>query len=453
MKLSAQSKKQLRLANVSFVLLFLLAVGLLQWLSRDYHLEFDWTQSGRHSLSEASIKTLGALDKPIKITAFASKRQGQRKAIAALVDRYQKHKTDIELEFVDPDENPERVRESNIQFDGELLLEYGSARETLTKLNEETITNGLTRLGHSGERWLVFLDGHGDRSPDKQRNFDLSLWAEQLHKRGFKTRSLNLAEIPNIPENTTALVIAGPQTGLLKGEVDTIRKYLDNGGNLIWLADPVSGINATRSLGPIAEMFGIEFLPGMVLDAEGQMITGNAAAVVMASYNSHPIVKTFNTLTVFPTVGAIQFQKQEEWKSEIVLDTRENSWLETGSLKDNVKFDKGEDIKGPVTIALSLTRELKEKEEGEQRVLVIGDGDFISNSYLGNAGNIDLSLSMVNWISQDDAYVSIPVRAGNDQGLNLSRTAQISIAMVFMLIIPAALLTAGVSVWWRRRKY
>ncbi|MBE9516418.1 MAG: GldG family protein [Proteobacteria bacterium] len=452
MKLSAKSKKQLRLANVSFVLLFLLAVGLLQWLSRDYHLEFDWTQSGRHSLSEASIKALETLADPVKITAFASKRQGQRKAIGSLISRYQKHKSNIELEFVDPDENPERVRKANIQFDGELLLEYNNARETLTKLKEETLTNALTRLGHSGDRWLVFLAGHGDRSPDKQRNFDVSLWAEQLHKRGFKTRSLNLAETPNIPTNTTVLVIAGPQTALLRGEIKAIRDYLNNGGNLLWLADPGSS-NASNSLRPIAEMLGIEFLPGMMVDAEGQAITGSATAVVMASYNNHPIVKTFSTLTVFPTVGAIQHQQQEEWKSAIVLDTRENSWLETGSLKGKVKFDKGEDIKGPVTIAVSLTREAKEKEADEQRVLVIGDGDFLSNSFLGNAGNVDLSLSMINWVSQDDAYVSIPVRAGNDQGLNLSRTAQITIAVVFMLLIPASLVTGGVVVWWRRRKY
>lgn len=452
MKVSDQSKKQLRLANVSFVLLFLLAVFLLQWLSRDYHLEFDWTQSGRHSLSEASIKALETLDKPVKITAFASKRQGQRKAISALVARYQKHKDNITLEFVDPDENPERVREANIQFDGELLLEYNNSRETLTKLSEETLSNGLTRLGHSGDRWLVFLSGHGDRSPDKQRNFDVSLWADQLKKRGFKARSLSLAETPAIPENTTALVIAGPQTALLKGEVEAIRKYVEKGGNLLWLADPQSDSN--KSLRPVAEMLGIEFVSGMVLDVEGQLIAGSATAVVMSSYNSHAIVKNFSTLTVFPTVGAIQHQQQEDWKAEIVLDTRANSWVETGPLKSGaVKFDKGEDIKGPVTVALSLVRDIKNDTDGEQRVLVIADGDFVSNSYLGNAGNLDLSLSMVNWLSRDDAYVSIPVRAGSDQGLNLSRTAQTTIAVTFMLIIPLSLVIAGVAVWWRRRKF
>ncbi|MDH5633428.1 MAG: GldG family protein [Gammaproteobacteria bacterium] len=457
MKLSAQSRKQLRLANVSFVLLFLLAIGLLQWLSRDYHLEFDWTQSSRHSLSEASIKTLDTLDKPVHITAFASKREGRRKAINALIDRYRKHKNDITLEFVDPDENPEKVREANIQYDGELLLEYNNSRETLTKLNEENLTNTLTRLGHAGDRWLVFLDGHGERSPDKQRNFDLSLWADQLQKRGFKARSLNLAENTAIPENTTALVIASPQTALLKGEVEAIRRYIEQGGNLLWLNDPAGSEKATASLRPIAEIFGIEFMRGMVIDAEGQLIAGNAANVIMASYNSHPIVKNFSTMTVFPTVGAIQHQDETEnsgWKPAIVLDTRENTWVETGRLDAGVQFDKGRDTQGPVTVAISFSRDNGKQDKGaEQRILVIADGDFLSNSYLGNVGNLDLGLSMANWLSQDDAYVSIPVRAGSDQGLNLSHTAQITIALIFMVFIPLALIVTGVLVWWRRRKY
>ncbi len=104
-------------------------------------------------------------------------------------------------------------------------------------------------------------------------------------------------------------------------------------------------------------------------------------------------------------------------------------------------------------MALSLSREVEGNDDGQQRVLVIGDGDFVSNSYLGNAGNLDLSLSMVNWLSRDDAYVSIPVRAGSDQGLNLSGAAQTTIAVTFMLLIPVTMVIAGVAVWWRRRKF
>ncbi|MFQ5936988.1 MAG: Gldg family protein, partial [Acidiferrobacterales bacterium] len=180
---SRPAKLQLRVANAVFVLLFLVAVGLLQWLSQSYHLQFDWTRTARNSLSAASIAALSALDRPVTVVAFASKQPGLRDSVREIVGRYQRHKPDITLEFVDPDAEPDRVRQAGVRFDGEVQLQYEGATVTLTGLDEENITNTLVRLGRRGERWLVFLDGHGERSPDRRANFDLSNWGKQLRKR------------------------------------------------------------------------------------------------------------------------------------------------------------------------------------------------------------------------------------------------------------------------------
>lgn len=439
---------QLRVANAVFVLLFLVAVGLLQWLSREYSLRVDLTETGRHSLSEASIAAAQRLQGPLKITVFASERGDLRARIQALVARYQRHKSDIELRFIDPDKSPHEVRTAGVQHEGELLLEQADAKERIaspTRLDEESFTNALTRLGHRGERWVVFLAGHGERSPDRQANFDLSTWANELRKRGFKTRTLALTEHPQVPANVSALVIASPRVRLLPGEVKEIQKYVERGGNLLWLADP--GI--LNGLEPLAETLGIEFLPGTVVDPTAQDITGNAAAIVVTSYGAHPIVRDFADATLFPQVGAINLHAPKGWQAMALLDTAGSAWLETGPLNQAMAFDKGKDIKGPLTLAGALTRSNDKKE---QRVVVIADGDFLSNTFLANAGNLDLSLSLTNWLSQDDAYVSIPVRAARDRQLQLSHAAQLALVGVFLLGLPLAFIGGGVSVWWRRRK-
>src|SRR6266404_5112009 len=105
-----RSHWQLRIANAVFVLLFLVAIGLLQWLSRAHSLRIDLTQTARHSLSQASIAAAERLRGPVTITVFASRRGDVRARIQALVGRYQRHKPDIELRFVDPDESPNAVR-------------------------------------------------------------------------------------------------------------------------------------------------------------------------------------------------------------------------------------------------------------------------------------------------------------------------------------------------------
>lgn len=447
MNQSARARWHLRIVNASFVLLFLIAVALLQWVGREYHLQFDWTQARRTALSDASRVLLERLDQPVRVTAFASQRGDLRRNIRDLVGRYQHVRPDIQLTFVDPDTAPERVRAAGVQVEGELLVEYGDAKESIApqSLNEETLTNALTRLGRRGERWLVFLSGHGERSPDRQANFDLSTWAQQLRQRGFKMRTLALGEHPQIPQNTTALIIAGPRTRLLKGEIKTIENYVRGGGNLLWLADPGAGVG----LESLAELLGVEFQSGVVVDPASAAVTGSATAIIVARYGSHPVVKNFSDVTVFPHAAGISVRTLEGWNTSVLLDTRPSAWSETGPLDGNIAYDKGKDIPGPLTLGVALTRE---RDSREQRVAVVGDGDFLSNSIIANGGNLDLGMSLANWLSQDDPYVSIPVRTARDKTLNLSRAAQISIGGGFLVLLPLAFVVSGVTVWLRRRK-
>ncbi|UCH52789.1 MAG: GldG family protein [Pseudomonadota bacterium] len=450
---------QLRLVNVSFVILLLTVVGLLLWLSRSYHMRVDLTQAGRHTLTEASIAVLKRMPEPLRLTAFASQRGGLRATLSDFVAKYQRHKPDIALEFVDPDTQPERVRAAGVQFDGELLLEYGDGKESLApnKLTEENFTNALTRLGRRGERWVVFLSGHGERSPERQANFDLSQWADQLHKRGFKTRTLALGEHPQIPQNTSVLVIAGPRVQLLPGEAKEIENYVKRGGNLLWLHDPAPLYGLAR----IAEMLGIEFQPGVLVDPSSAAITGQANVIVVAKYPNHPIVRDFADLTLFPHAAGIAVNKAERWNATALLDTRPSAWSETGRMEGEIRFDKGKDIPGPLNLGVALTRELtaeagtaedKESNKREQRIVVIGDGDFLANAFLANAGNLQLGMSAINWLARDDAYVNIPVKAARDRTLALSRNAQYLIAGGFLIVLPLTLAGSGLVIWLRRRK-
>jgi len=339
------------------------------------------------------------------------------------------------------------MRAAGVQFDGEMVLEYGEGLENIspTQFSEENFTNALTRLGHRGERWVVFLSGHGERSPDNQANFDLSTWATQLHQRGFKTKTLSLGEHPQIPQNTTVLVIAGPRTRLLAGETKEIQNFVNRGGNLLWLHDP----GPLYGLEPLAESLGIEFQPGVIVDPVSETITGNAAAIVVAKYGNHPVVHDFADNTVFPQAGGISLKTPPGWQSSVLIDTRPSSWLETGSLDGPIQFDKGKDIRGPLNLAVALNRAL---EKREQRIIVFGNGNFLANSFIANGGNLDLGMSLVNWLSQDDAYVSIPVKTARDRTLDLSRNTQAAIAAGFLIMLPLVMISSGVLIWLRRRK-
>lgn len=446
MRATRESRLQLRLASTSFVVLLLAVVGLMMWLSRDYHLQFDWTRNSRNTLSEASRNLLKTLDKPVQVTAFARETEGVRGSISEFVGRYQKYKKDIRLEFVNPDTDPARTRAAGVRLDGELVVEYNGRKENLNQVTEETFTNALARLGRGGERWVVFVTGHGERSPDRQANFDLSTWSAQLAKRGLKTRTLALGGNNAIPQNTSVLVIASPRVKYLAGEVKQIEQYLAHGGNLLWLADP----GPLQGLQPVAESLGVEFQRGVVVDPTSQALTGASPEFVVAMrYGSQAAVRGFDLTTLFPEAQGISVRPPKGWEQQTVVDTAPSAWIETGPLTGRIQFNAGQDTRGPVNIGVALTR----KQEGrEQRVAVFGDGDFLSNTFIGNGGNLELGMNLINWLSSDDVYINVPVRTAPDLNLSLSHNAQLYMLVGFLLILPLGLLGSGVTIWWRRRK-
>jgi len=470
MEINPKTRLQLRLQSWIFLALFLTVIGLLAWLSQRYQVEADWTASGRNSLSGASITLLERLSGPVTITAFArqSNLLPTRQNIRDLVERYRKYKPDIELTFIDPDAAPEQTRKMGITVDGELVVSYQGRSEHITVLKEETLTNTLQRLLRSGTRKLVFLDGHGERKPDGQANHDLRLFTEQLASKGIHSERLNLNTTPAIPEDTALLIIASPQVDYLPGEVKLIQDYLAKGGNLLWLHDPGS-LHGLKSL---ATELGIEFVPGVIVDPTTRLLgISDPSFALVARYGDHPVTRNFSLMTLYPRACGIRVSDQDKaknnttWRATPVLLTVERSWSETGPLEGVIEYNPGQDTPGPLTLGLALDRDRPGPAEtpkpdaagtktspGRQRVMIIGDGDFLSNSYLGNQGNQALGANLINWLSNDDTFIAIPVSTAPDTELVLSETTWSLLGLLFLFGLPLLLLGSGVTIWWRRRQ-
>jgi ABC-type uncharacterized transport system involved in gliding motility auxiliary subunit len=88
----------------------------------------------------------------------------------------------------------------------------------------------------------------------------------------------------------------------------------------------------------------------------------------------------------------------------------------------------------------------------EQRAVVIGDGDFLSNSFLGNGGNREFGQRVFDWLLEDDALIQIADKGAPDRQLTLSKNALGAISVGFLIALPMLLLIAGAGIWWRRRR-
>ena len=453
MQITRSVRLQLAAHHVAFVTLVVMLVTLLAYLAGEYRREWDVTRGGRNTLSAATLEVIKQLDGPLAITAYAMSRDAAgnnlQKAVAERLRPYLRAKANATLTIIDPREEPGKVAAAGIRTPNALVVEYRQRSEHLAveDLNEQNFANLLMRLARGADSMVMWVDGHGERRLNGIANHDLGDFGRLLQQKGFRVAGLNLAVAQEVPRNTTVLLIATPQVDVLAAEAAKIVRYLETGGNLLWLIDT----EPLRGLEPVAEKLGLVLTPGTVVDLALKPRSGAPVFAIgtAGNYGRHPVTQGLGLNTVFPHARQVMTQERAEWRAIPLVEVAQRGWLEVGKLDAEVSFDQARDTPGPITVAQAFERDLTDRQ---QRVVVVGSGHFLSNTYLGNGGNLDLGLSMMNWLAGTDHLVAVQPRPATDTTLELERGTLHAIAIALLLVLPAMLIVAGTVVWWRRRR-
>jgi len=321
-------------------------------------------------------------------------------------------------------------------------------------LSEQTISSALLRLSRAGNRKLVFLKGHGERSITDNNNTSYNKLTTELKTRGFATEAHNLL-LSTLPADTTVLVIAAPDRELLEGELDHIKTYISDGGNLLWMMDP-GDMQGTEEL---ASLLGIEFHAGIIVDNNTNLRNTlgiqHPAMVPVLDYVAHPVTEDIQYNTLFPISRGIELVGKQ-FNGSVIAQTLAQSWSETSPISGEIAYepDNG-DVEGPIGIAIAMERSIADENstgKSTQRVIITGDSDFLANSYIGVGANLALGLNMFNWLAGDDDLIAIEPRNAPDTQLQLDDTEVLLIGIGYFIALPAGLILAGVVIWIRRRK-
>jgi len=454
MKMSKQFKYQHRLQQIIFYGLLLVVIIALAVLSNRYTFESDWTANKRHTLSPATIGLLQSLDSPVKIEVFISPGHQYESAADSLLNRYQQYSQQLTLVFIDPVSQPQRVRELAIQQQAEMVVSGQQGQQHVFDLSEQSLSNAIIKVSRSNLPKLVFVNGHGERDITGDAAFDMAQWHNQLISTGFEVDSLSMNEAMQISnqENKVVLVIASSQTPWPQSDIVQLQDYLLQGGNLLWLSEPEGDIG----LKTIAEQLNLSFVPGTMVDPNaGRLGLEDPRFVIVTDYANHPVTAATSSVTLMPGAQAIQLSATEsDWQTTQLMQSQSDSWSELGDINtanlDVLQFDEELDIPGP--LMLSVLMEQPTSTTQNQRVAVFGDGDFVSNSYLGTAANLELAMALVNWLVAEDDSIKVPVIKTRDNQLTLTDWQSLLIGLGFLVILPLCLVVIGLSIWWIRRR-
>ncbi|MBM3342353.1 MAG: ABC transporter [Betaproteobacteria bacterium] len=452
MNITRSVRAQLLAQGGLYIVMLLLLAMLLAWVAREYRAEWDVTANARNTLSQGTQEALKRMDGPVNVTAYAVAKDTDGTDVHQLLRerlrQWQRYKADLTVTMVDPRDDPKRANAAGLKSPNELVIEHKGRTEhlPLETLSEQNLLNALVRLSRAQDSVVYWLDGHGERKLDGGANHDLGEFGRELRAKGYRPLALNLAIAQAVPRNAALLIIASPQTDLQDAEVAKIKAYVEGGGNLLWLIDP----EPLRGLEPIAELLGLVLSAGTVVDPALKPRGGGPPTLAVgANYAPHPVTSGFRLNTLFPGSRQIAMVEREGWRATPLIEVAQNGWLETGKLDAKPGFDEARDVRGPINIASAFERTLNDRP---QRVVVVGNGNFLANAFLGNGGNLQLGTAITSWLSGDDNLITLPPRPAADARIDIDQTLLYLIVFVFLITLPLLFAATGIVVWWRRRR-
>jgi ABC-type uncharacterized transport system involved in gliding motility auxiliary subunit len=461
------------MAATSVVLMLGILVGI-NWVASRQNKRWDLTEASQFSLSDQTRQILTRLDRPVTIRAFyVNSSQDLRDRLA----EYSYLSSQVHVEYIDAENNPIEAQKFEVQSVPTILVEYEGRTERALSATEQTLTNALKKVIEGQAKKIYFVQGHGEHDPNGADGSGYSTLAAALQTDNFQVAPLPLAQQSTVPDDATVVVVAGPKTDFLPGEIDAIRAFLRRGGKLHLLLDPPDkGVGPDQAnLIALAREWGIDIGNNLVVDASGlgQML-GTGPEVPIAMPVEHPITNNFRVMTAFPLSRSVTPVEggANGRTAQKVLESSPQSWAETdlaglyasGRPERNVD---GGDTAGPVPLAAAVSAPAEapaaatpaaegadaasDAPKPETRIVVVGDSDFATNAAVGIQGNREIFLNMSNWLAQQEDLIAIrPTDPGN-RPIVLTADQMTWMGRFAWGIIPLLLFANGVRVWLRRR--
>lgn len=312
---------------------------------------------------------------------------------------------------------------------------------------------------------IGFLEGQGERKIEGDRIRDYTLFSSvktfryALTNQGCDVETLDLSGDKQVPKEVDIIVISDMQQlmdTVVKKKLDA---YIANGGNLAITLKPGSGIMES-----FIAQFGVKTIPGQLVQPKQDV----AANVVIcrpteASKNIAPMftdmIQRHLYVGMVKSAGLVMAE-DKGFKAIPVLQTDTmKTWNELQTIdyvNDSATVDiaSGEKVDSFVT-ALALSRKVGNKE---QRIMIIGDADCISNGGMKppiriyGAANFNLIPGMFHWLSYGTVPVDVSRPVGSDNEIFLTKESLKVVKYGLMGVIPGILLIGSTILLIRRRR-
>ncbi len=434
-------------------------LGMLGYLGARNSVRWDFSEAGVHSLSDQTGKVLANLERDVEVTAFYT--PVDRVPVRALLDKYVYESERFRVTWADPTSRPDLVEQLGItreQLAGGILhVTLGEESTALTDVDEERLTNALVKLTRSADKKVYFLTGHNERpatgeAASEEGGFGAA--ADALRNENYRVADLVLATVGDVPQDADVVIIPGPTRPFLPEEHKALQRYVDRGGSLLVMVDPMAKTDLYEDL----ERWGVSLGDDFIID-QMQGLFGRPATPVANGYSrEHPITESMREVTIFHLARSVELAEEARSRFTLLVFTGESSWAES-NLEAQPELG-ADDLRGPVPIA-AAGHPILPDVDGEQpapdpetsaRLVVFGDSDFATNELIDAYRNRDLFVNAVNWLLGDVEAISIRPNTSRASRVQLTSEQFGRIRYFSLFVLPEVLAMLGALAWWLRRR-
>ena len=439
------------LRRVLTVAVVIVALAIAVTVAENTRRTYDLTAERSLSLSDQTVRVVKAVTREARITAFVGRDDPGRAEISAMLGRYRRLNRHIEVRLLDPAAAPGEASRLGVEPSfGGLVVTMGEEIERASIISEQDVTAALARLVRGNQATVCFLAGHGEADPTSPTGDGMTAAAQVLVDNGYQIDQLDLLTEPEIPDRCTGIVLAAPRAELAVETAETIAQYLGGGGRALILSDPASGVDLT----PLVAPYGMGFVKGFVLEGDTSLrLPGDPFTLAVLRYRStSPVVRRLPP-TLFPAVEGMTVDERSSiagLSAAPILRSSDLAYLETEPAA--AAFDPAKDKAGP--ILLGGAADLSGNFGGtvrRTRVVAIGDVDWATNAYVGQAGNAALFVQAVDWLTLDEDLVSVSPNVPRLRALELSDARTRYARLLSAGLVPMLFLLVGAMVWAVRR--
>jgi P-type Ca2+ transporter type 2C len=468
--------------------LLLAVVGEVNAVASRHYGRLDMTARKDFTLSPQTLALLDRVNLPIRLTTIV--RAGTiGNEVRDLLAEYAAHGRTVEIHTIDADSDPgeiqrlgDRLNKKRIAVDS-IVVEVGERSRVLAPdeflkfprffdpktqrnyvirdlppefLGEQIVTSAMLALTSADPLKVAFVVGHGERSPDDYDLHGLAILRDRLRREGCDVTTLPLVNGAPIPDDRQVVIQCGPTVPLEPKDVASLTAFLARGGKWLLTVSPFQ----TGGLDPLLKEWGVEIRPVYLADVEGSTAGHEPTTLMVSRPQHHPITDAMpGVVLMLPYATSVHHSPVEKktLDADNLLLTSTHGVGVTDPRRSTSQLDPKLDKTSPTgfSVATAIAEPINfNSAEGRKepaRLVVVGNTDFATNSWVDRLGNADFLVNSVDWLARREELISLRARAPDTSSISLSINAKKALWWLVLGLLPGLAAAIGGFVAWKRR--